>query len=268
MQDLTQKHCKTMPKIYSAGAYQKRKADVIFFAQENAKKYYKKYYDYCPSLDKKRSERREAIASLLSVLANHTDLATMQIVKVHAGELKNISNSDLRAMSMLTVDRYNRALKDLKEAGYITVKQLSHHYDDKAYGNVAIKSVSKSMFIELGVKYEKLQSCIDYAKKREGKLTKRQTIQANLNKLAVLDGRNNKNSSLTATILAKSAYEAKLKAIANRPQNKIDTLQAHVIDHGLTKEEMLLAMQIRMADKTISPDDAKRLAKERLRAIK
>lgn len=100
-----------------------------------------------------RSERREACVAILGSILHYTDLVTLRVgIPQTDGSMAGLTMSFLAEKSGLNERRAERAIKDLKAAGIITVHSICQKLDDATYkGFAAIRTVSKNLFEALGL---------------------------------------------------------------------------------------------------------------------
>ena len=185
------KHAPTEPVFYERPTHHKRTYDVLHFACERLKQYYFQPRDnWLPNLEfakdsprQTRSERREAIAAVGQVMANFVDMATLKVAFYQQQGSYPISVALLAQLAQLSRRRCERALSDMKRAGYLQfeyrVKTLK---DGTLQPMVAIKKLAKLFFYHLGISFEKLQQVQDYAKKKLAKVSKKLRMQAAVGK--------------------------------------------------------------------------------------
>lgn len=104
------------------------------------------------STRQQRSERREACVALLCCLLHYTELVTLRVGIPQAdGSMKGLTVPYLAQLSGLDERRAERAFKDLKAAGIITVHTICEKLDELSYkGVAAIRTVSQHLFTALG----------------------------------------------------------------------------------------------------------------------
>lgn len=105
------------------------------------------------STRQQRSERREACVELLGCILQFTDLVTLRVGMPQTdGTMKGWHMSTLAELSGLSERRAERAIRDLKKAGFITVHPLCEKLADATYkGFAAIRTVSQHLFAALGL---------------------------------------------------------------------------------------------------------------------
>jgi hypothetical protein len=104
------------------------------------------------SARQQRSERREACIEILGCILHFTDLVTLRCGIPQAnGAMKGLTMPYLANLSGLSERRAERAIRDLKNAGFITVHPICEKLADATYkGFAAIRTVSKNLFAALG----------------------------------------------------------------------------------------------------------------------
>ena len=187
-------HLPDAPKFFERPSHHKRTYDVLHRACERLKEYYFDPRDnWLPNLEfardsnrQTRSERREAIAAVGQVMANYVDMASLKVAFWKKEGSYPISVELLAKLAKLSRRRCERALSDMKRAGYLEfeyrVKTLS---DGTLQPMVAIKKLAKLFFYHLGISFEKLQQVQDYAKKKLAKLSKKLRMQTAASKDAL-----------------------------------------------------------------------------------
>ena len=187
-------HIPSNPRFYERPQHHKRTYDVLHIACERLKDYYFQPRDnWLPNLEfardstrQTRSERREAIAAVGQVMANFVDMASLKVAFFKQQGSYPISVELLAQLAKLSRRRCERALADMKRAGYLAfeyrVKTLP---DGSLQPMVAIKKLAKLFFYHLGISFEKLQQVQDYAKKKLAKMSKKLRMQLAANKDAL-----------------------------------------------------------------------------------
>jgi len=189
-------HNPMAPCFYERPQHHKRTYDVLHFACERLKEYYFEPRDnWLPNLEfardsnrQTRSERREAIAAVGQVMANYVDMATLKVAFWKKEGSYPISVELLAQLAKLSRRRCERALVDMKRAGYLEfdyrVKTLA---DGSLQPMVAIKRLAKLFFYHLGISFEKLRQVQEYAKKKFAKFSKKLRMQTAASKGALHD---------------------------------------------------------------------------------
>lgn len=187
-------HAPLNPRFYERPQHHKRTYDVLHFACERLKEYYFQPRDnWLPNLEfardsnrQTRSERREAIAAVGQVMANYVDMATLKIAFWKKEGSYPISVELLAKLANLSRRRCERALADMKRAGYLEfeyrVKTLP---DGTLKPMVAIKKLARLFFFHLGITIDKLNQVQEYAKKKLAKISKRLRMQTEASKDAL-----------------------------------------------------------------------------------
>ena len=193
---VSNQHEKLNPRFYERPQHHKRTYDVLHFACQHLKEYYFEPRDnWLPNLEfardsnrQTRSERREAIAAVGQVMANYVDMATLKVAFWKKEGSYPISVELLAQLAKLSRRRCERALADMKRAGYLEfdyrVKTLA---DGSLQPMVAIKRLAKLFFYHLGISFEKLQQVQEYAKKKFAKFSKKLRMQTAASKGALSD---------------------------------------------------------------------------------
>ena len=187
-------HLSDAPHFYERPQHHKRTYDVLHIACERLKDYYFQPRDnWLPNLEfardsnrQTRSERREAIAAVGQVMANFVDMASLKVAFFKQEGSYPISVALLAQLANLSRRRCERALADMKRAGYLQfdyrVKTLP---DGSLQPMVAIKKLATLFFYHLGISFEKLQQVQEYAKKKLAKLSKKLRMQTAASKDAL-----------------------------------------------------------------------------------
>lgn len=127
---------------------------------EIIRQYYQKPVETLPLLNavnesdrQQRSERREACVAILGCILHYTDLVTLRVGIPQAdGSMMGLTVPYLAELSGLNERRAERAIRDLKAAGIITVHPLCEKLNDTTYkGYAAIRTVTKYLFVAFGL---------------------------------------------------------------------------------------------------------------------
>ncbi|MCB1794468.1 MAG: hypothetical protein KDJ70_08600, partial [Candidatus Competibacteraceae bacterium] len=126
-----------------------------------------------------RSERREACLDLLGALVHYLDLATLRVGIPQAdGTLQGLSLAFLAEKAGLGRRRAERACRDLRRAGLVTVYPRAQSTGDERYrGLPAIRGVPVALFQVFGLS-KWLQHERDKAVKRHRRHRRRQDAAA------------------------------------------------------------------------------------------
>lgn len=172
-------------------------------AQDNCKKFYYQYSKchYLPSLlivrnsnRKIRSEGREHILSIVQILIQYCDLASMKVgVPNQNGTFWSPSLKWLAEKAgfrkstdphLVGQKRAWRAIKTLVNAGYIEVQQRSKLNAEGQFKSfAAIKKVSEKLFLELGISKQRFDNYRKTAVKRFKRLQRQQAEKQSINKI-------------------------------------------------------------------------------------
>ncbi|NRB40669.1 MAG: hypothetical protein HRU20_19740 [Pseudomonadales bacterium] len=119
-----------------------------------------------------RTERRESCICVLMAILKHTDLVTMRMGIPNNQGFKHLSWKVIANATGYHIKRVQRAVKDLKAAGIITVKARYEIKEDGSYrGLSAAKSVSPLIFAAFG-----LDKRLAKARKKLAKSRKEKTL--------------------------------------------------------------------------------------------
>lgn len=101
----------------------------------------------------KRTERREACVAIMGSLGHYVDLVTYRVGIPQAdGSMMGLTMPYLAKLANLSLRRAERAVHDLKKAGYITVHPICIKLADAKYkGIAAIRTISRELFTALGM---------------------------------------------------------------------------------------------------------------------
>lgn len=180
-------HIRELPRFYARPEEHKKTYDIIHIAAERVQDYYwNPVENWLPNLSyarsttrQQRSERREAIAAITSIMLNSLDLATFRIIRLFNGTPIPLSVKEIATKAGIGERRVERAIFDLKRAGYL---EVNYRYESLPSGQikplVAIKSFSSSFFYHLGITYEKLEQVRLFAKNRLKKFNRKLQMAA------------------------------------------------------------------------------------------
>lgn len=102
---------------------------------------------------RQRSERREACCAILGALLHYTDLVTLRVgIPQPDGAMAGLTMPVLAGLAGLCERRAERAIRDLKKAGIITVHPICEKIEEGVYkGYAAIRTVTAKLFDALGL---------------------------------------------------------------------------------------------------------------------
>lgn len=132
---------------------------VLTLCAERITGYYYRPRKVLPSLDlangsdrQQRSERRESCLRTLAALLKFCDVASLRVgIPAQEGFI-NLRLNVIASHSGMGLKRVERAVKDLKAAGLLTVAQPRHLQPDGTWrGLAAVKAVSKHLFAAFGL---------------------------------------------------------------------------------------------------------------------
>lgn len=132
---------------------------VITLLMERMIKFYSKPRKTIPSLDlangssrQMRSERREACLCLLASLLKSMDLTSLRVGVPGKEGFRSLTLDFLAKQTNMSMRRCERALKDLKKSGIVSVNQPRQKISrDKWIGLAAVKAISKQLFASFGL---------------------------------------------------------------------------------------------------------------------
>jgi hypothetical protein len=153
-------HSPDAPRFFSAPEKHAKRPEILRRAQVAIQGYFRKPTENLPLLNaanqserQQRSERREACIDILACILHYTDLVTLRVAIPQAdGSTAGLTMPYLATLSGLGERRAERAIRDLKTAGIITVHPICEKLTDGTYkGLAAIRTVSKHLFTVLGL---------------------------------------------------------------------------------------------------------------------
>ena len=132
---------------------------VLTLCAERITGYYFRPRKVLPSLDlangsdrQQRSERRESCLRTLAALLKFTDVASLRVGIPSRSGFINLDFKVIAKHSGMSLKRVERAIKDLKAAGLLTVAQPRQLQPDGTWrGLAAVKAVSKHLFAAFGL---------------------------------------------------------------------------------------------------------------------
>lgn len=151
-------HQRDSPRFFSAPEKHANRPEIIRRAQIALREYYAKPGTF-PLLNaangsdrQQRSERREACIDMLACILHYTDLVTLRVaIPQSNGSTAGLTMPYMSNLATLGERRAERAVRDLKAAGIITVHPICKKLVDATYkGIAAIRTVSKHFFTALG----------------------------------------------------------------------------------------------------------------------
>lgn len=158
------RHFPDRPRFFAAPASHKPRALTI---QETIKRLYSSYFNPNKELrtlqlhldttgHQVRSERREAVISLLSAMTYYVDDATGRVGRLlDNGIFKDLTIKKLANYAHLRLKRAKRAMKDIVRAGYLKVtRQYDRLPDGSFLALPSIREFTPKFFMELEVKGE------------------------------------------------------------------------------------------------------------------
>jgi len=135
------------------------------------KKFFRKLATFHPSDRQKRSERREAIASVSQVLLHYLELSTLRVGFYAGTKFIQLDLEYIAKKAGLNFIRAKRAMADLVKAGYIkTSRQFDKKEDGTFQGKPSIREISVQFFIDLGIDIQKLFFTREWKRKKQEKV--------------------------------------------------------------------------------------------------
>lgn len=133
---------------------------VLTLLMERITAYYAAPRRVLPSLDlangsqrQMRSERREACVCVIAAIIKNTDLASLRVGVPTPNGFLNFTFPWIARQCGLPLARVERAIRDLKRAGMLTVSQPRQLQADGSWrGLAAVKAVSRNLFTAFGLK--------------------------------------------------------------------------------------------------------------------
>jgi hypothetical protein len=176
-------HVPDAPRFYCRPAHHKSRPSLLEEAIEKLtagykrpKRFLRKLFDLHPKGRLKRSERREAIASVSQVLLHYLELETLQ---VGFYTLPNVFVSlDLKYIAKqagLSLLRARRAINDLVKAGYVKLlRQFNKNEEGQFKGLASIRELTASFFSDLGIDSHHLFFLREWKRKKQEKALAKQ----------------------------------------------------------------------------------------------
>jgi hypothetical protein len=171
-------HVPNDPRFYLRPENSKTRPSILENAIERLKdvyrrpkKFFRKLATFHPHNRQKRSERREAIASISQVLLNYLELSTLRVGFYAETKFINLDLEYIAKKAGLNFIRGKRAIADLVKAGYIKVsRQFDKKEDGTFKGKPSIREISVQFFIDLGIDVQKLFYTREWKRKKQEKL--------------------------------------------------------------------------------------------------
>lgn len=116
--------------------------------------------------NQQRSESRESCARILGLLIDCCDYKTMQVVRFKNGKPEPITLLYIAMYFGISYQRVYRALKCLRDAGYVQFEYRSCYIGQQFIRIPAIKFLSRKVFTDLGISHLKLELDMHHARTR------------------------------------------------------------------------------------------------------
>lgn len=167
------------------------KPRILSILAERIEAYYSRPERTIPALNlanrssrRQRSERREACIRVLTTLLDRLDLTSLRVGIPTPNGFMSFTFDYLAKESGLNIKRLERAVRDLKESGILTVGQARQRQPDGTWkGLSAIKAISKDLFGIFGLremlKYEQKKAVArlkERIEKENRKSSRRRTL--------------------------------------------------------------------------------------------
>jgi len=164
---------------YHRPEHHKPRPSILEQAILNAAHYYnspKKFLKKLSALHsqnrRKRSERREAITSVLQVLLHYIELISLKVgMNTRTSELISLDINFIAGKAGIEALRARRAIKDLVKAGYIKLSRQWTRKDDGSFlGLPSIREITLEFFHDLGIDLLRLASVREWKRKKQEKV--------------------------------------------------------------------------------------------------
>jgi len=135
------------------------------------KKFLQKLWQLHCNLRQQRSERREAIASVLQVVFHYVELETLRVgLFTPDGEFISLDLKYIAKKAGISVIRAKRAMDDLISAGYVeAIRQREKKEDGTFKGLPSIRTVKPILFGDLGLDMVQLNFLREWKRKKNEK---------------------------------------------------------------------------------------------------
>jgi hypothetical protein len=171
-------HVPTSPRLFNRPDHNKPRPHILEQAIEKLKdvyrrpkKFFKKLATFHSSDRQKRSERREAIASVSQVLLHYFDLVTFRVgFYTSSGVFVPLEVEYIAEKAGIHFGRAKRAIAEITKAGYAdAVRQFTKKEDGTFQGSASIRKLTVQFFIDLGIDIQKLFFARDWKRKQQAK---------------------------------------------------------------------------------------------------
>ena len=217
-------HLPHQPRFYLRPEHTKARPSVLEHAIERLKdvyhrpkKFFKKLATFHPSDRQKRSERREAIASVSQVLLHYLELSTLRVGFYAGTKFIHLDLEYIAKKAGLNFIRTKRAMADLVKAGYIQVsRQFDKKEDGTFKGKPSIREISVQFFVDLGMDIQKLFFTREWKRKKQEKVFQKKAQEkmrdmmqavASFGKRTLLRNKSKKNTQQAEKDLITKALE-------------------------------------------------------------
>lgn len=188
-----------------------------------------------------RSDQRQAIEQLLSVIISHVDLKTMQLgyYQKDTGIFIHLGIHYLAKKAQLSTRRTQRALKWLHESGYITAFRQSI-FDDMTQSYLhkpSVRKVNEKLFYELGITQQALRNARQRSSQRNQRHGFRKKLENNLSKVT---GSLNHNVADLITLPQNITQKHARPVDLTNYKDKLRKLSVHFPDLSIEELKMML----------------------------
>ncbi len=177
-------HVPSVPRFFVRPVQHKPRPSILASAIDKLKDVYcrpKKFFGtlatFHPDDRQKRSERREAVASVSQVLLHYLELSTLKVgFYVDPNKFIPLDLKYIAKKAGISLSRAKRAIRDLAKAGYIKLTRQFNKKDDGTFkGLPSIREIAVQFFIDLGVDMQKLFHSREWKRKKEEKASAKVT---------------------------------------------------------------------------------------------
>lgn len=179
-------HNPLAPRCFVPPPEHQTRPGILLRLSNRLESYYKDPAAVLPSLNfangstrQQRSERREACLIVLDTLIHYLDLVTLKVGIPRADSMAGLTMAFIAERAGLNLNRVERAIRDLKRAGILSVQPLvTRAATGGLIGLGAIRAISPKLFAVFG-----LEAWLRFERKKAAKqrrLAKLKAMQADL----------------------------------------------------------------------------------------
>lgn len=174
-------HNPLAPRCFVPPPEHQTRPGILLRLSTRLRSYYKEPAAVLPSLNfangstrQQRSERREACLIVLDTLIHYLDLVTLTVGIPRADSIAGLTMAFIAERAGLNLNRVERAVKDLKRAGILTVHPfVTRAATGNLIGHGAIRAISPKLFTVFG-----LSSWLNLERKRAAKQRRQAKLKA------------------------------------------------------------------------------------------